>query len=366
MTMMKIKTLTARVRQHWVPGITLVASALVFPVLAAESNPAIQALFDQANYWHQKAHDELARDALNKVLMVDRGNTQALYLMALWAQQSGDSATAATWRTRLSEASPNDPRLAELDQARQLQSVPTAQLALARQQARSGNISASLQTWRNTFSGNEPPASVAAEYYLTMAGDRTLLPQAVDNLRQFAAQNPQDTGAKLALGKALTYQESTRREGLQILESMADGNPDADRSLRQALMWLGPQPGDAPLYQHYQQRHPQDRTVMEYFRKNAGGAEKGQGFTALNSGDVSGAQSAFNQVLQANPQDADALAGLGYVAQRNGNYAAAADYLERAAKEGGENGQQRQQQATDARFYAQLAAAQQIVNLKKK
>lgn len=359
--MMKIKTLTARLRQHWVPGMTLAASALVFPALAAENNPAIQALFDQANYWHQKAHDELARDALNKVLMVDSSNTQAIYLMALWAQQSGDSATASKWRARLSQVSPDDAHLVELDQARQLQSIPAAQLSLARQQARSGNISASLQTWRNTFSGNEPPASVAAEYYLTMAGDRSLLPQAIDNLRQFSAQNPQDNGAKLALGKALTYQESTRREGLQTLAGMADGNQDADRSLRQGLLWLGPQPADAPLYQNYQQRHPQDRAVMDYYRKNAGGAEKGQGFTALNSGDVSGAQSAFNQVLQANPEDADALAGLGYVAQRNGNYAAAADYLDRAAKQGGENSQQRMTQAADARFYAQLATAQQAM-----
>ncbi|WP_158780686.1 cellulose biosynthesis protein BcsC [Pantoea sp. BAV 3049] len=360
--MTKLNPLTARLRQLWISGLTLAASTLVFPALAAESNnPALAALFDQANYWHQKAHDDLARDSLNKVLMVDSNNTQALYLMALWSQQSGDNAAAAKWRARLSQVSPQDPHLSELDNARQLQSIPTAQLTLARQQARAGNISASLHTWRNTFSGNEPPASVAAEYYLTMAGDRALLPQAIDNLRDFAARHPQDTGAKLALGKALTWQESTRREGLQVLEGMADGNPDADRSLRQALLWLGPQPGDAPMYQHYQQRHPQDRTVMDYYRKNAGGAEKGQGFTSLNSGDVSGAQSAFTNVLKANPEDADALAGLGYVALRSGNYAAAADYLDRAAKLGGDNSQQRQQQAADARFYVQLAVAQQAM-----
>ncbi|MEM6161302.1 cellulose synthase subunit BcsC-related outer membrane protein [Erwinia sp. P6884] len=358
---MKMTILTARLRLMWVPGLTLAASVFAFPTLAAESNPALQALFDQANYWHQKAHDDLARDALNKVLMVDGKNTQAMYLMALWAQQGGDNATAEKWRTRLSDVSPQDPRMVELDNARQLRAIPAAQLTLARQQASSGNIAASLQTWRNTFSGNEPPASVAAEYYLTMAGDRTLLPQAVDNLRQFSAQHPQDIGAKLALGKALTYQEPTRREGLQMLEALADGNAEADRSLRQALLWLAPQPDDAARYQTYQQRHPQDSAVMAYFRKNVGGAEKGQGFTALNSGDVSGAQSAFNRVLEASPEDADALAGLGYVAQRSGDYAAAADYLDRAAKQGGENAQQRQQQATDARFYAQLAAAQQAM-----
>jgi len=338
------------------------ALSLSLPLQAAESsNPALQALFDQAAYWHQKAHDDLAKASLQKVLMVEPNNSQALYLLALYSQQSGDNAGAMQYRTRLSQVSPDDPHLSELDNARQLQTIPQAQLSLARQQARSGNIAAALQTWRNTFSGNEPPPSVAAEYYLTMAGDRTLLPQAIEALRAFSAQHPQDTGAKLALGKALTYQDATRREGIDLLSTLASGNQDADRSLRQALLWLGPQTSDAPLYQTWQQRHPQDNAVMDYYRKNVGGAEKGAGFSALNSGDVNSAQSNFGKVLQANPQDADALAGMGYVAQREGRYQDAADYLERAAQLGGDQSADRQKQAADARFYAQLASAQQAL-----
>ena len=356
---MKKNLLSAGIRHALILGGALAFSQ---PLLAAEStNPALQALFDQAAYWHQKAHDDLAKSSLQKVLMVEPNNTQALYLLALYSQQSGSTAEAAQWRARLSAASPNDPHLTELDNARQLQTIPQAQLSLARQQARSGNIAASLQTWRNTFNGNEPPPSVAAEYYLTMAGDRALLPQAVEALRQFAADHPQDTGAKLALGKALTYQESTRRQGIDLLGTLADGNKDADRSLRQALLWLGPQASDASLYQTWQQRHPQDNAVMDYYRKNVGGAEKGAGFTALNSGDVSNAQNNFEKVLQANPQDADALAGMGYVAQRAGRYAEAADYLTRAAQMGGDQSETRQKQAADARFYAQLATAQQAL-----
>ena len=356
---MKKNLLSAGIRHALILGGALAFSQ---PLLAAEStNPALQALFDQAAYWHQKAHDDLAKSSLQKVLMVEPNNTQALYLLAFYSQQSGSSAEAAQWRARLSAASPNDPHLSELDNARQLQTIPQAQLSLARQQARSGNIAASLQTWRNTFNGNEPPPSVAAEYYLTMAGDRALLPQAVEALRQFAADHPQDTGAKLALGKALTYQESTRRQGIDLLGTLADGNKDADRSLRQALLWLGPQASDASLYQTWQQRHPQDNAVLDYYRKNVGGAEKGAGFTALNSGDVSNAQNNFEKVLQANPQDADALAGMGYVAQRAGRYAEAADYLTRAAQMGGDQSDTRQKQAADARFYAQLATAQQAL-----
>nr|WP_310616542.1 cellulose synthase subunit BcsC-related outer membrane protein [Pantoea cypripedii] len=356
---MKKHLISAGIRHALILGGALTLSQ---PLLAAEStNPALQALFDQAAYWHQKAHDDLAQASLQKVLMVEPNNTQALYLLALYAQQSGDNVAASQWRARLSQVSPNDSHLSELDNARQLQSIPQSQLSLARQQARSGNIAAALQTWRNTFSGNEPPPSVAAEYYLTMAGDRTLLPQAVEALRQFAAAHPQDTGAKLALGKAMTYQESTRREGIDVLASMADGNKDADRSLRQALLWLGPQASDASLYQTWQQRHPQDNAVLDYYRKNVGGAEKGAGFTDLNSGDVSSAQNNFEKVLQANPQDADALAGMGYVAQRAGRYSEAADYLTRAAQMGGDQSAERQKQATDARFYAQLATAQQAL-----
>lgn len=329
---------------------------------AAESdNPALQALFDQANYWHQKAHSELAQAALKKILMIDATNSQALYLMSLWAQQRGDTAVARDWYNRLSQASPNDPRLTELNNVQQLQAIPQQQLALARQQARSGNITAALGTWRNIFSGEDPPPAVAAEYYLTMAGDHALLPQAVDKLRQFTQQHPQDNTARLALGKVLTYQESTRREGIALLASLANNNAEADSALGQALLWQTPQPSDAALYQAWQQRHPQDQRVMDYFKKNSGGIAKSSGFNALNSGDLATAQSAFTSVLNANPQDADALAGLGYVAQRSGNFQQAATYLQRAAQLGGAQGQARQQQASDAQFYAKLAEAQQAL-----
>ena len=63
--------------------------------MAAGNDAALQALFAQANYWHEKSHDELAIESLQKVLLVDANNTQAMYLMALWAQQGGALQAAA-------------------------------------------------------------------------------------------------------------------------------------------------------------------------------------------------------------------------------------------------------------------------------
>ncbi len=86
--------------------------------LAAGNDAALQALFAQANYWHEKSHDELAMESLQKVLSVDANNTQALYLMALWSQQGGDMQAAAQWRARLAKAAPDSPGLQDLDNAK--------------------------------------------------------------------------------------------------------------------------------------------------------------------------------------------------------------------------------------------------------
>lgn len=157
---------------------------------AAGNDAALQALFAQANYWHEKSHDELAMESLQKVLSVDANNAQALYLMALWAQQGGNLQAAAQWRARLEKAAPNSPGLQDLDSAKKMAQVPQGQLNLARQQARSGNVPAALATWRSMFNGSVPPSGLAAEYYMTMASDKSLYPQALSELRQYVAQHP--------------------------------------------------------------------------------------------------------------------------------------------------------------------------------
>ena len=348
-----------------VTALFCLSGALNFAALgqaqAAPNQAALKALLDQANYWHEKSHDDLATASLQKVLMVDANNTQALYLLALWAQQNGDLQRAAQWRARLAHTVPADGSLQALDNANALAQVPQGQLTLARQQARSGNIPAALETWHGLFNGDTPPQSLAPEYYLTMASDKSLYPQALAQLRALVEQHPQDTASRIALGKLLTWQEATRRDGMLALEPMTDGSKEADEGLRQALLWLAPQAGDERFYDTWLQRHPDDSEMQAWYRKSIGGRAKGAGFEALNSGDSSAAKRQFAQVLQTNPQDADALAGMGYIAQRNGDYQAAAQYLSRAASQGGEASDERRAQAEDAAFYGQLAQAQQAL-----
>lgn len=336
-------------------------AALPALVQAAENTPAIKALLDQAAYWHEKAHNDLAANALQKILMVDPNNVDALYLMSLYAAEKGDKDEALEWRNKLTAASPQDPRLQSLDNAKVMQSISPSQLAAARQFASQGNIPKALESYQNLFNGNKPLDNLAVEYYLTMAGDAATLPMAISGLQQRVAQLPNDTAARVALGKALTYQQATRRDGIAMLNSMAANNRDADAALRQALLWITPQPADEGLYQAYQQRHPDDQVVTDYYKKNIGGAAKGQGYSELNSGDLASAKSQFESVLAINPNDGDALAGLGFIALRSGDFANAENYLTQAAKQGGANSAQLAAQAQDAHFYGELDKAKKAL-----
>lgn len=109
------------------------------------------------------------------------------------------------------------------------------------------------------------------------------------------------------------------------------------------------------------QRHPQDTEVQNYYRQRLSGQAR-EGYANLNSGSNTAAakQQLEHQVLQTNPQDARMRwMRMGYIAQRNGDFQAASQYLTRAADLGGDDSAARRQQAADALFYGQLAQAQQ-------
>ncbi|CPR13863.1 Cellulose synthase operon protein C [Brenneria goodwinii] len=337
-------------------------SMLMLPVMAvaAQNSPAIKALLDQAAYWHERAHSDLANESLNKILEVEPNNVDALYLLALYAQQNGDNAAAQSWRQKLAALSPGDSRLDRLDNARALTSIPPAQLARARQLAAQGDFARAIESYRALFKGAQPLDSLAVEYYQTMAGLPASRPEAISGLQRWLAAHPDDSTAQLALARILTYDETTRRDGVNRLAALAAQNVDgADPALKQALLWMTPQAGDESLYRDYQQRNPGDRDVLAHYERNLAGIGLGQGYAALQSGDLSTAKSQFEALLAQKPQDADALAGLGFIALRNEDFVGAENYLNQAINIGGPNRERWVALAQDARFYGELNKAKQ-------
>lgn len=338
--------------------------ALLSPLaLAADNNPALEALFQQADYWHSKNHDDLAKSALQKVLMADENNTNALYLLALYSQQSGDKVAAEKWRQRLSAVAPQDARISALEQGINAQPIYAGQLSTARQYAAHGDIANAVTSYRALFQGGQPPDTLAIEYYTTLAGLPAERENAITGLQQRLQLQPNDSATRLALGKIMTYQESTRRDGIHLLSNMAAQNPDVDAALKQALLWLSPLPEDQPLYDAYQQRHPQDKAVIAHYQDNRVGMAKNEAFNNLNHGNLPEAKQIFDSILAEHPKDADALAGEGFTAMRSGDFATAESYLDQAVKAAGNNSNSTQwvTLSKEAHFYSELDKAKQAV-----
>ena len=224
-------------------ALTLAASG---GALASGNDAALQALFAQANYWHEKSHDELAMESLQKVLSVDANNTRALYLMALWSQQGGDMQAAAQWRARLAKAAltARDYRIwtTPKDVAGAAGPAQPGPPAGARRQYPRALATAQYVQWQYAAcraGGGILPDHGQRQIALS-AGYQRAAP-----VRGAASAGERPAGG---VGQSVNRREETRREGIALLEPMASGNKEADSGLRQALLWLGPQAGDEQYY----------------------------------------------------------------------------------------------------------------------
>lgn len=355
-------------RKQLTQAFLLCLAGVCHPATAADSvdangnDTAVKKLLAQASYWHSKAHDEMAMEALQKVLAADDKNIDALYLMALYQLQQGNIPQSEIWRKKIADISPQDPRLSALNSANTLRNIPQDKLNTARQLASRGQVKASIAAWRALFNGNPPPDDVALEYYQTMAGDSASWSEAVAAMRQRASMMPDDVPTKQALAMALTYQEPTRREGIAALSELAPDDKSADKALQQALLWLDAKASDLPAYSAYAQRHPEDSAPMDHYRKSVEGDATKAGFDALNGGDLGGAKDKFSEALQTRANNGNALAGMGYVALRQNNFSDAEKFLRRASQEdtNNPNSVQWAKDADNAHFYGTLNQARSL------
>lgn len=298
---------------------------------AAGDQNTVKSLLKQAHFWHDKYQPAMAAQSLNRVLLADPDNADALYLLSLWASETGDSEGAERYRRRLEVAHPRDSRLQSLQNEKDLSKLSKDQLRRARQLAASGNIPGALQAYRQLFPNGNVPRSLMNEYYLTMSGDPSMQQQALQGVASYIRQNPTDTDAKITYGKLLSYNEQTREAGIEVLDYYANDSQDADKALRQALVWLTPTEQSEKYYRNYLNRHPNDTEVRNRFATAVADQMNQSAYSSFRSQNTAQAKAQFEDVLKRDPNNAVALEGLGYLLLATGNYQQASDYLSRAS-----------------------------------
>jgi thioredoxin-like negative regulator of GroEL len=347
-------------------GLGLSSLFLLSLPFCAQGAPAAQGvleqLFAQAQFWHERNHPDDAQSALKKILSVEPNNPDALYLLSLYALQQGKKAEAQAWKEKLQKATPDGAKIQQLDGEIAATKIAPGRLAEARRLASRGNPAAAVKVYEELFVKGEPVASLANEYYQTLAAIPEHREAALTALEQRHRQQPNDVATTLALGKTLTYQEESRRAGIELLAGLNHAGPEADKSLRQALMWLHPRAEDRPLFDAWQQKHPDDRQVAEHYSSNVTGGMISSGYRTVEKGNLSGASKAFQQALAADPDNGSALGGLGIIALRKEQFAQASDYLKRAAAQPGADQAKWASLAEKAGFYAALGEAKTLAS----
>jgi tetratricopeptide (TPR) repeat protein len=309
------------------------------PRVASAQETARDVLLDKANYWRLKDRLDLAAEALDQLLQINPNDPDALFQYGELSIQQNKPADAQRYLAKLQQVAPNDPHIADLQAAIRTGKIGPSDLGQARSLAQQGQLDEAVKKYQEIFRG-PPPSNYGVEYYMTLAGTPQGWDEARQGLEKLGQENPNDAEVKLSLAQLYTYREPTRQQGIAMLAQLSKNPVVADKakdSWKQALTWLGGSPEAKQALQQYLTQYPNDQDIQQLLAdiKNQPaptGAAQSQAYEDLKKGNVAAAERQFLADLKSDPNDPQALAGLGVVRLRQQRFAEARDLLGRALK----------------------------------
>ncbi len=283
-------------------------------------------LFDQAQMWRERDRPDLAAQALQKIIASQPENTQAHFQLGLLYLQNQELDKVRLTIAKLRQLDPADSRADELERAVRFGPPDKGLLAEARRLASGNALDQAVALYRRAFHGGPPPFEVALEFYETLAGTGAGWDEARLALKELADRNNEVRRIRFVYARTLTYSEQTRREGIGILASLCSDPALAQASLeamRQAMLWMEILSGDRAFYESYLKRFPADTLVREKLaqsnrpiRQDPLALAIAEAYRLTDAGAQDQAAQRFEAIIQQNPSNADAIAGLGLVRLR--------------------------------------------------
>jgi tetratricopeptide (TPR) repeat protein len=322
-------------------------------------------LVEKAHALDARGRPDMAMQLWQQVLLSDPNNTEALAGLARDQKLTGAAEQANATLERLRRANPKDANIGKIQSLASTR-VQSDQLREAGQLARQGRPEEAIRIYRQLYGDHPPEGDIALAYYQTLYGTQTGKAAAVAGLRGLVARNSGDERYVVELGTMLTYDAKTRAEGVRILSAHPKA-PNAQAALRQALLWDARNPNSAVGMRSYIKEHPQDREVVDLLKENEGklkemnavGAQspaERAAFAALNAHRLDDAQRRFAEILEREPKNARAFAGLGYLRMQQKNFTAAIDYFAQA-EQNGDKSKEVAAALESARFWATMNEA---------
>jgi tetratricopeptide (TPR) repeat protein len=346
-----VPSIRSLVSVRFLGALACILFAMPLPTQTVES--ATQALLEKAHTFEIRGRMDMAAQTWQQVLLVDPNNVDALAGLARSANSSRNPALAKVYLDRLRAIHPND-RSTSQAETTSSQANQTAQLQQARRYAESGQYAQAMQIYRQIFGETPPPGDSALAYYQTESATEVGRPHAIAGLRVLVQRYPNDPRYQITLGRALTYDPKTRAEGRHYLERYPN-DPKAVESLRQSLAWDTANPAAATDLRTYLAKHNDTQAaqaprnepkptvtraaqppteIAESATARSRNPEEQRAYSALNAKNLPEAELLFKDILTNDPENARALAGMGYVRMQQSNFAGAISFFAQAKQSG--------------------------------
>lgn len=305
---------------------------------AAAPSPQMKQLLDSARVWQSKNRPDMARGIVEKALLIDPVQPDALGMLGQLDLISNQTAEAGKVLQQMQKLYPTHSATLELADAYRVATTDKVALAEARLLTRAGKSDEAWQKMQALFPRGAPSGALADDYYRTMAASTGGRDRALNELRQRVAQHPDDLDLALTLANLLTDRSGTRIEGLTIIYRVYQ-RPDSNR-VRALDLWrraLNSAGSDDPAYYVWYQRYlkevPDDamaQSALTVLAKKGGANYVPPPKGAESSG--AGSSSTASSASSASARQGAAIGAQGLALLRDGRHDEARTKFERALK----------------------------------
>lgn len=334
-------------------AVLLATSAM--PALAADPAPAARAapspqmaqLLAAARMWEARNRADMARGILDKALLINPNEPEALKLLGLIEIRSNRPAEADRLLKTLQAVAPGGAAAQELDDAYRIATRDKREMANIRLLSRSGQDDEAVRRLQKLFPRGAPGGSLTRDYYRILAGTPEGRTLAVAALRQRMRANPSDMQVTLALADLLTDRAETRQEGFALLYAVTQ-QPEGDRATaldiwRRTLYRVNDDPAYYVWFERYVKAVPDDQgardalaelgkrvTAQKQREADPAWQARQRGLAQLERGQLKDADIALQRAYRKRRDDAEVVGGLGLVRLREGRHDEARELFTRA------------------------------------
>ncbi|TFW35604.1 cellulose biosynthesis protein BcsC [Pseudomonas putida] len=291
-----------------------------------------QWLLDQVRRGEALHRDDLVRDALGRLQLLEPRNPEVLLAALSLALREKNSSEAEQLSARISAVAPGSLQARQAARLLELQQpAPARRLQQARLLAVTGRNEEALAVYEQLFAGEPPSLELALDYWRVRGNLPGQRPEAIRQLQRLDQQYPGSAGLRQTLAGWL-FAEKRDREALAVLDQLARDPGARDAAAQREFDYLSGQAvsaTSAAAWQAFLQRYPASpllaqasETLQQQRKLLADPAwQAGQrGKALLDKGRNAEAETQLRRALRQYPGDAGLYGALGYALMRQGRH----------------------------------------------